>query len=190
MFEADIGNAFENRYVPKEELPEEGAVALAGKKTQETVNATDSIIEALDMADEELKRIAEYEVCRVLPFYSLCATCYILIQKISIKISLFSSSFISNLCSESSDLIIDIIRYQYDISSLVSTNSVIFQEEKSKGKVADFRPNILMLGLSPPDYVLRALSNVDTNDLEQTLLVSVVTQSCIEAIYPVCWMYG
>ncbi|CAA2975134.1 WD repeat-containing 3 [Olea europaea subsp. europaea] len=104
MFEADIGNAFENRYVPKEELPEEGAVALAGKKTQETVNATDSIIEALDMADEELKRLAEYE------------------------------------------------------------------EEKSKGKVADFRPNILMLGLSPPDYVLRALSNVDTNDLEQTLL--------------------
>lgn len=28
-----------------------------------------------------------------------------------------------------------------------------------------------MLGLSPSDYVLRALSNVNTNDLEQTLLV-------------------
>ncbi|CAI9766340.1 unnamed protein product [Fraxinus pennsylvanica] len=104
MFESDIDHAFENRYLPKEELPEEGAVALAGKKTQETINATDLIIESIDMAEEELKRIAEHE------------------------------------------------------------------EEKSKGKVTDFRPNILMLGLSPSDYVLRAVSNVHTNDLEQTLL--------------------
>lgn len=36
--------------------------------------------------------------------------------------------------------------------------------------MAEFRPNILMLGLSPSDYVLRAISNVNTNDLEQTLL--------------------
>ncbi|XP_059667557.1 uncharacterized protein LOC132312981 isoform X2 [Cornus florida] len=62
MFESDLDNAFENRYAPKEELPEEGAVALAGKKTQETLTATDSIIEALDMAEAELKRIAEHEV--------------------------------------------------------------------------------------------------------------------------------
>lgn len=47
-----------------------------------------------------------------------------------------------------------------------------FQEEKSKGVVADFRPNILMLGLSPSGYVLRAVSSVHTNDLEQALLVS------------------
>ncbi|KAK6140125.1 hypothetical protein DH2020_026123 [Rehmannia glutinosa] len=104
MFESDIDNAFENRYAPKEEVPEEGAVALAGKKTGETVTAADSIMEALDTAEEELKRIAEHE------------------------------------------------------------------EEKSKGKAAEFRPNILMLGLSPSDYVLRAVSNVHTNDLEQALL--------------------
>ncbi|XP_009604198.1 uncharacterized protein [Nicotiana tomentosiformis] len=104
MFESDIDNAFENKYGPKEELPEEGAVALAGKKTQETLTATDSIIDALDMAEAELKRIAEHE------------------------------------------------------------------EDKSKGRVSEFRPNVLMLGLSPSDYVLRALSSVHTNDLEQTLL--------------------
>ncbi|PSS04617.1 WD repeat-containing protein [Actinidia chinensis var. chinensis] len=104
MFESDLDNTFENRYAPKEEIPEEGAVALAGKKTQETLTATDSIIEALDLAEAELKRMAEHE------------------------------------------------------------------EEKSRGKVADFQPNILMLGDSPSDYVLRALSNVHTNDLEQTLL--------------------
>ncbi|KAA8516595.1 hypothetical protein F0562_016899 [Nyssa sinensis] len=104
MFESDLDNAFENRYTPKEELPEAGAVGLAGKKTQETLNATDSIIEALDMADAELARIVEQE------------------------------------------------------------------EEKTRGRVAEFRPNILLLGLSPSDYVLRALSNVHTNDLEQTLL--------------------
>ncbi|CAH9137341.1 unnamed protein product [Cuscuta epithymum] len=105
IFESDIDNTLENRYAAKEvELPEEGAVALAGKRTQETLNATDSIIEALDIAEHEAKRIAEYE------------------------------------------------------------------EEKSKGKVVAFRPNILMLGLSPSSFVLRAVSNVHTNDLEQTLL--------------------
>ncbi|KAL3536218.1 hypothetical protein ACH5RR_004679 [Cinchona calisaya] len=104
MFESDIDSAFENRYAPKEELPEEGATALAGKKTQETLTATDSIIDALDMAEAELKRIAEHE------------------------------------------------------------------EVIAKGREVDFCPNILMLGLSPSDFILRALSNVHTNDLEQTLL--------------------
>lgn len=66
MFESDIDNPFENRYATKEELPEEGATALAGKKTQETLTATDSIIDALDMAEAELKRIAENEVCVML----------------------------------------------------------------------------------------------------------------------------
>ncbi|XP_057779260.1 LOW QUALITY PROTEIN: uncharacterized protein LOC130997849 [Salvia miltiorrhiza] len=103
MFETDIDNPFESKYAPKEELPEEGAVALAGKKTGETVTAADSIMEALDIAEEELKRIAEHE-------------------------------------------------------------------ERSQGKVADFQPNILMLGLSPSDFVLRAVSSVHTNDLEQALL--------------------
>lgn len=66
MFESDIDNAFEDRHAPKEELPEQGATALAGKKTHETLTATDSIIDALDMADAELKRIAEHEVCFIL----------------------------------------------------------------------------------------------------------------------------
>lgn len=48
----------------------------------------------------------------------------------------------------------------------------LLQEEKTRGKVAEFRPNIMMLGLAPSDYVLRAVSKVHTNDLEQTLLVS------------------
>ncbi|KAK6942734.1 Small-subunit processome, Utp12 [Dillenia turbinata] len=104
MFESDLDNSLKSRYAPKEEIPEEAAVAIAGKRTQETLTATDSIIEALDLADIALKRIAECE------------------------------------------------------------------EEKAKGLIADFRPNILMLGLSPSDYVLRAVSNVCTNDLEQTLL--------------------
>ncbi|KAJ0009882.1 hypothetical protein Pint_33360 [Pistacia integerrima] len=45
----------------EEELPEEGAMALAGKKTQETLTTTDLIIEALDIAEEELDRIAQHE---------------------------------------------------------------------------------------------------------------------------------
>uniref|UniRef100_A0A7N2M7D1 Small-subunit processome Utp12 domain-containing protein n=1 Tax=Quercus lobata TaxID=97700 RepID=A0A7N2M7D1_QUELO len=121
MFESDLDNAFENRYVPKEEVPEEGAVALAGKKTQETVTATDLIIDALDIAEVELNRIAEH---------------------------------------------------QADDKACVFHNDLIIWtgEEKTRGKAAEFQPNAIMLGLSPSDYVLRALSNVNTNDLEQTLL--------------------
>ncbi|KAL8216943.1 hypothetical protein R6Q57_023780 [Mikania cordata] len=104
MFEADLDNSLENKYLPQQEIPDEGAVAIAGKKTQETLTATDSIIEALDIAAEELKRIAENE------------------------------------------------------------------EEKRRGKGAEFKSNIIMLGLSPSDYILRAVSKIHTNDLEQTLL--------------------
>ncbi|KAL6521171.1 Dip2/Utp12 protein [Orobanche gracilis] len=105
MFESDIDNAFDNKYALKEEVPEEGAVALAGKTTGETVTAADSIMEALDIAEQELKRIAEYE------------------------------------------------------------------EDKLKGKVADFRPNKIIMGdNSPSDFVLKAVSKVQTNDLEQALL--------------------
>ncbi|XP_030493380.2 uncharacterized protein LOC115709420 [Cannabis sativa] len=102
--ETDLDNAFENRYAPKEEVPEEGAVALAGKKSKETLSATDTIIDALDIAEVELKRLTDYE------------------------------------------------------------------EEKAKGKVAPFQPNVLLLGLSPSEYILRAISKVQTSDLEQTLL--------------------
>ncbi|KAJ0053896.1 hypothetical protein Pint_02096 [Pistacia integerrima] len=45
-------------------------------------------------------------------------------------------------------------------------------KRKPGGNVAKFQPDIRMLGLSPSHYVLRTLSNVKTNDLEQTLLVS------------------
>lgn len=72
MFEADLDNSLENRYLPQQELPEEGAVAVAGKKTQETLSATDSIIEALDIAAEELKRMAEHEVYILLYITFLC----------------------------------------------------------------------------------------------------------------------
>ncbi|GAB4833567.1 Dip2/Utp12 protein [Ancistrocladus abbreviatus] len=104
MFEVDLDGTLESRYAPREELPEEGAVALAGKKTRETLTATDLIIDALDLAEAEIKRISEHE------------------------------------------------------------------EESRQGKIAEFQPNVLLLGLSPSDYVLRALSTVHTNDLEQTLL--------------------
>ncbi|KAE8681925.1 putative phosphatidylinositol-4-phosphate 5-kinase [Hibiscus syriacus] len=106
IFEAYMDDTFEDRHVPKEELPEEGAVALAGKRTLETLTATDSIIDALEVAEVELKRIAEHEV-----FFSC------------------------------------------------------FAAENARRKL-----NLIMLGLSPSDYVLRALSNISTNDLEQTLL--------------------
>lgn len=62
-FEADLENMFEDRYASSKELPEEGAVALAGKKSKETLSGTDAIIDALDIAEVELTRKAEHEVC-------------------------------------------------------------------------------------------------------------------------------
>ncbi|KAJ0009812.1 hypothetical protein Pint_32837 [Pistacia integerrima] len=44
------------------------------------------------------------------------------------------------------------------------------RKRKPGGNVAEFQPDIRVLGLSPSHYVLRTLSNVKTNDLEQTLL--------------------
>lgn len=49
---------------------------------------------------------------------------------------------------------------------------MIFQEEKTRGKVPDFAPNIVMLGLSPSEFVLKTISKEKTNDLEHILLVS------------------
>ncbi|XP_050384368.1 uncharacterized protein LOC126800981 [Argentina anserina] len=103
MIESELDNVIESRY-QKEEIPEVGAVALVGKNSKETITAADAVIDAIDMAEAELKRLAEHE------------------------------------------------------------------EEKSKGSVANFKPNSLMNGLSPSEYVLHAFSNVPTNDLEQTLL--------------------
>ncbi|XP_058083541.1 uncharacterized protein LOC131231393 isoform X2 [Magnolia sinica] len=104
MFESAFDDSFESRYAPKEEVPEEGAVGLAGKKSQETLTATDLIIDALVAAEEESKLIDQHK------------------------------------------------------------------EDKRSGRTTDLQPNVMMLGLSPSDYVLRAISNVHTNDLEQTLL--------------------
>ncbi|MED6143912.1 Dip2/Utp12 protein [Stylosanthes scabra] len=52
MFEGDLDNAFKNKYVPKEEIPEEGVVALSGEKTQRPLL---SIIERLDIEEAEKK---------------------------------------------------------------------------------------------------------------------------------------
>uniref|UniRef100_A0A6N2KG93 Small-subunit processome Utp12 domain-containing protein n=1 Tax=Salix viminalis TaxID=40686 RepID=A0A6N2KG93_SALVM len=44
------------------------------------------------------------------------------------------------------------------------------QEENTTGNVTEYQPNVVMLGLSPSNYVLRAFTNIHTNDLEQALL--------------------
>lgn len=62
MFENAEDDILESKYTPKVEIPEEGAVGLAGKKTRETLTATDEIIDALDMAKQEYERIRQHEV--------------------------------------------------------------------------------------------------------------------------------
>ncbi|CAL9207862.1 unnamed protein product [Musa hybrid cultivar] len=104
LFESDLDNLNEDRYAPKELVPDEGSVGVPGKKTKETLSATDLVIDALDMADAEIKRIDQHK------------------------------------------------------------------EDQKNGRGGEFQTNILMRGLSPSDYVLHILANVNTNDLEQTLL--------------------
>lgn len=104
VFESALDNLNEDRYAPKELVPDEGSVGVPGKETKETLSATDLIIDALDMADAEIKRMDQHK------------------------------------------------------------------EEQRGRKGVLFQPNIMMRGLSPSDFVLQTLGNVNTNDLEQTLL--------------------
>ncbi|CAH2079037.1 unnamed protein product [Thlaspi arvense] len=60
LFESEIdNNAVENRY--QEEIPEEGVAGLAKNTTVDVLSAADSIIEALELAENEKKRVAEHE---------------------------------------------------------------------------------------------------------------------------------
>ncbi|GLJ48096.1 hypothetical protein SUGI_1015470 [Cryptomeria japonica] len=104
MFESGLDDTVDGQFGLREDIPEEGAVGMAGKRTQETVTATDSVIEALDTSEVETERLCQHE------------------------------------------------------------------EEMKNGLTTQFQPNIMMRGLSPSAYVLRAVSVVRTNDLEQTLL--------------------
>jgi len=54
MFEATDNN--------RDEGPELG-VEVGSKRTQETLTAADSIIEAVDMADSEIERLRLHKVC-------------------------------------------------------------------------------------------------------------------------------
>lgn len=62
LFESDLDNLNEDRYAPKELVPDEGSVGVPGKKTKETLSKTDLVIDALDMADAEIKRIDQHKV--------------------------------------------------------------------------------------------------------------------------------
>ncbi|CAM6097849.1 unnamed protein product [Calypogeia fissa] len=103
MFDAGLDDS---RDVSKDEVPDEGSVGVAGKKTQDTISAVDSIMEALEMAESEAARLSAHK-----------------------------------------------------------------KEKKSSEKLAAFKPNVLLLGLSPTDFVLKAVSSVRPSDLEQALLM-------------------
>eukprot|EP00252_Welwitschia_mirabilis_P023899 TRINITY_DN6886_c0_g1_i2.p1 TRINITY_DN6886_c0_g1~~TRINITY_DN6886_c0_g1_i2.p1 ORF type:complete len:324 (-),score=71.14 TRINITY_DN6886_c0_g1_i2:373-1344(-) len=122
IFDSGLDNAADGQFGMKDDIPEEGAVALAGKKTQETISATDSILDALDTAEAESDRLKKY------------------------------------------------------------------QEDVNNGIKSQFQPNVMMLGLSPSEYVLRAISSVRTSDLEQTLLALPFTDALKLFSYLMDWL--
>ncbi|KAJ0970245.1 hypothetical protein J5N97_023122 [Dioscorea zingiberensis] len=60
MFESDVDYS-NDKYAPREELPEEGSVGVPGKKTQETLTAADSILEAIDTADVKNGNASQFQ---------------------------------------------------------------------------------------------------------------------------------
>lgn len=62
LFDAGFEDVNDNAQHFSREAPEEGAAGLAGRRTQETVTAADSIIDALDLAEVESARIAQHQV--------------------------------------------------------------------------------------------------------------------------------
>ncbi|RLN18712.1 WD repeat-containing protein 3 [Panicum miliaceum] len=61
-FEADLDNDNEYKYGQKDDAPDEGSVGVPGRKTKETVTAADAIMDALDTAEEELKRLNQHKL--------------------------------------------------------------------------------------------------------------------------------
>ncbi|KAF8720376.1 hypothetical protein HU200_023877 [Digitaria exilis] len=61
-FEADLDNDNDYRYGQKEDAPDEGSVGVPGRKTKETVTSADAIMDALDTAEEELKRLNQHKL--------------------------------------------------------------------------------------------------------------------------------
>uniref|UniRef100_A0A0D9Z262 Small-subunit processome Utp12 domain-containing protein n=1 Tax=Oryza glumipatula TaxID=40148 RepID=A0A0D9Z262_9ORYZ len=60
-FEADLDSAMDHSYGQKDGAPDEGSVGVPGRKTKETVTAADAIIDALDTAEEEVKRLDQHQ---------------------------------------------------------------------------------------------------------------------------------
>lgn len=60
-FEADLDSAMDHKYGQKDGAPDEGSVGVPGRKTKETVTAADAIIDALDTAEEEVKRLDQHQ---------------------------------------------------------------------------------------------------------------------------------
>ncbi|XP_006651048.2 WD repeat-containing protein 3 [Oryza brachyantha] len=60
-FEADLDSTVDHRYGQKDGAPDEGSVGVPGRKTKETVTAADAIIDALDTAEEEVKRLHQHK---------------------------------------------------------------------------------------------------------------------------------
>ncbi|CAA7391314.1 unnamed protein product [Spirodela intermedia] len=61
MLESDLGGINEASFGFKQELPEEGSARSSAKITHETLTKADLLIEALDVADVELKRVEQHE---------------------------------------------------------------------------------------------------------------------------------
>lgn len=62
MLESGGESLNDRNFMSKDNLPGEGMVGLVGKMTKETLTAADLIIDSLDMAEEELKRMDQYKV--------------------------------------------------------------------------------------------------------------------------------
>lgn len=74
-FEADLDSAMDHKYGQKDGAPDEGSVGVPGRKTKETVTAADAIIDALDTAEEEVKRLDQHQVLKSETKNIMCNPC-------------------------------------------------------------------------------------------------------------------
>ena len=72
VLESDLGDISDTNFGFRREIPEEGSARSSSKVTPEVLSKTDLLIEALDIADVELKRQEEHEVL-LLVLYFICS---------------------------------------------------------------------------------------------------------------------
>jgi hypothetical protein len=166
---------------------EEGAAAAAGRRTGESVSAADSIMDALDVAAHEADKQQEHaaavaiaKVRKAAHKWTRASAAFgmllVVITQQPLQRHPHDGSLWPELSNVSCSAVLQYCSYagraSHSLLRVIVSKSTLLHSQAAKQPLPKPPPsNPLMLGLSPEAYVLRTVSSVRANDLEQALLL-------------------